>query len=167
MASGGESMKKRRMSMETAQNEMDIIAMIPDWSLGLEILASIAIMVVSAILKDFVVSYIGAWLLALGSSLDMAKEINGLKEDLWSPDLEKRRAAMEKVELDKQVATICAVFLLVAGFTIAFSAMPGSVTFPIVAMVLLLISYLPILIVHGQADKVMPPEPEKAAKAAP
>ena len=156
------------------QNKMDIIAMIPEWSLGYEMLSSIAIIVVSVILKSFAIFYLGAWLLALGISLGMAKEINGLKEDLRSPDLEKRRAAMEEVESDKQIVIMTSLFLFLVDLFILITALPDAVLHSsifaraevIITIVLVPISFLPSCIVYEQADKVMPPEPEKAARAA-
>jgi len=99
----GRSLKEKYRSM---QNEVDIIAMIPEWLLGLEALLGIVIIAVFTVLKDFIIWGLGAWLLALSGSLSLAKEINGLKEDLRSPDLERRRAAMEKVEMDEQIGIL-------------------------------------------------------------
>ncbi len=167
----GHSLKEKYGAM---QNETDIIAMIPEWSLGLEMLLSIAVMVASAVLKDIAIFNLGALLLALGCSLGMAKEINDLKEDLRSPDLEKRRAAMEKVELDEKIGAIVAS-LLFPVFIIDFLAilydevMLGSaVSLAEVITTIALPFASPLLygIVHVQAKKVMPPEPEKATRAA-
>jgi hypothetical protein len=161
----GRSLKEK---YETIQNEVDIIAMIPEWSLGLEALLGIVIIVVSAVLKNIVISYLGAWLLALSGSLSMAKEINGLKEDLRSPDLERRRAAMEKVKLDEQAgAVISSALLLCVLLSLLFgSANFTQVELDIMILVMLFTFPLPALIVFGQSYKVMPPEPEKAARAA-
>jgi ABC-type antimicrobial peptide transport system permease subunit len=158
----GNSLKEK---YETIQNEVDIIAMIPEWLLGLEMLSSIAIIVVSAVLKDFVIWGLGAWLLALGCSLSMAKEINDLKEDLRSPDLEKRRTAMEEVEFDEWAGAMIALALLLCDLVI-FSFSHASFT-PVefAIMVALLFTFpLPALIVFEQSYKVMPPEPEKATE---
>jgi hypothetical protein len=164
----GRSLKEKYGAM---QNEIDIVAMIPDWSLGLEMLASIAIMVASAVLRNIVVFYLGIWLLALGASLDIAKEINGLKEDLRSPDLERRRAAMEKVESDEQSAGMTSVLLVGLGvLIIIIEAAFGSANFTLVeagiTIALIFASLIPYGIVYERANKVRPPEPEKAARAA-
>jgi len=167
----GNSLKEKYGTM---QNEVNIIAMIPEWSLGLEMLSSIVIMVVSAVLKDVAIFNLGALLLALGCSLDMAKEINGLKEDLRSPDLERRHAAMEEVELDEKIAAVAAsllIFVFIVNFIIVLydEVMLGSAVSlaeVITAIALLLASPLLYGIVYVQAKKVMPPEPEKAARAA-
>jgi len=111
----GRSLKEKYRSM---QNEVDIIAMIPEWLLGLEALLGIVIIAVFTVLKDFIIWGLGAWLLALSGSLSLAKEINGLKEDLRSPDLERRRAAMEKVEMDEQIGILISLFLLLADILI-------------------------------------------------
>jgi len=168
----GNSLKEK---YGTIQNEeVDIIAMVPEWSLGLEMLSSIAIIVASAVLKDVAIFNLGALLLALGYSLAIAKEINGLKEDLRSPDLERRRAAMEEVELDENIAAMAASLLFVV-FIINFivilydEVMLGSaVSLAEVITATALPFASPFLygIVYVQAKKVMPPEPEKAAKAA-
>jgi hypothetical protein len=158
----------------TMRNEVDIIAMIPEWSLGLEVLISIATIVASAVLKNIVIFNLGAMLLALGCSLAIAKEINELKEDLRSPDLEKRRTAMEKVELDENIAAVVAssiiiVFIVnfittlydevVLGSAVSLAKVVTAIALPFVAL-------LVYGIVYEQAKKVMPPEPEKATKAA-
>jgi len=156
------------------QNEIDIIAKIPEWSLGLEMLASIAVIVVSAVLKNIAIIYLGAWLLFLGISLGMAKEINGLKEDLRSPDLEKRRAAMEKVESYRRLVDVhgsslsaFGVILWVSLLTARVAGAPGVTEGEIIMTFLVaLLSLITAIVVHYQADKVMPPEPEKAARAA-
>jgi len=167
----GNSLKEK---YGTIQNEVDIIAMIPERSLRLEMLSSIAIIVASAVLKDVAIFNLGALLLALGYSLAIAKEINGLKEDLRSPDLERRRAAMEEVELDENIAAMAASLLFVV-FIINFivilydEVMLGSaVSLAEVITATALPFASPFLygIVYVQAKKVMPPEPEKAAKAA-
>jgi len=152
----------------TMQNEVDIITMIPEWLLGLEALLGIVIIVVSAVLKNIIISYLGFWLLALSGSLSMAKEINGLKEDLRSPDLEKRRAAMEKVELDERAGAMISFTLLLFDFLILLfgSANFTQVELDLMILVMLFTFPLPALIVFGQSYKVMPPEPEKAARAA-
>jgi len=159
----------------TMQNEVDIIAMIPKWLLRLEMLSSITIMVASAVLKSFAIFNLGASLLALGYSLSMAKEINELKEDLRSPDLEKRRAAMEKVESDEKIAAIVADFLIsvfivnyvttlydevMLGSAVSLAKVVTAIALPFVAL-------LQYGIVYDQAKKVMPPEPEEATSAAP
>ena len=161
----GNSLKEK---YGATQNEMDIIAMIseiPEWSLGLEMLSSIIIMVVFAVLKNIVVFYFGLWLLNLGNSLGLIKEINGLKEDLQSPDLEKRHAAMEKVKLDEQIVVVGAGFLFVIDIIILFNLVLGSAIFTLaevaIMIVLPLTSFIPVYIVYDQADKIMPPEPEK------
>jgi hypothetical protein len=167
----GNSLKEKYGTM---QDEVDIIAMIPEWSLGLEVLVSIAIIVASAVLKNIVIFNLGAMLLALSGSLSMAKEINGLKEDLRSPDLERRRAAMEKVELDEGIATVIASLLILV-FIINFittlydEVVLGSAVSlaeVVTAIALLFVALLQYGIVYEQAKKVMPPEPEKAARAA-
>jgi len=167
----GNSLKEK---YGTIQNEVDIIAMVPEWSLGLEMLSSIAIIVASAVLKDVAIFNLGASLLALGCSLAIAKEINELKEDLRSPDLERRRAAMEEVELDENIAAVAASLLFVV-FIINITAilydevMLGSaVSLAEVITATALPFASPFLygIVYVQAKKVMPPEPEKAARAA-
>jgi len=167
----GNSLKEKYGMM---QNEVDIIAMIPEWLLGLEMLSSIAIMVTSAVFKDFAIFNLGALLLALGYSLSMAKEINELKEDLRSPDLERRRAAMEKVKSDEEIAAMAVSFLFIV-FIVNFIAilydevMLGSaVSLAEVITTIALPFASPFLygIVHVQAKKVMPPEPEKATRAA-
>ena len=152
----------------TIQNEVDIMAMIPEWSLGLEALLGIVIIVVSAVLKNIIISYLGVWLLALSGSLSMAKEINELKEDLRSPDLERKRAAMEKVELDEWAGAMISFALLLFDFLILLfgSANFTQVELDIMILVMLFTFPLPMLIVFGQSYKVMPPEPEKAARAA-
>jgi hypothetical protein len=150
------------------------IAMIPEWSLGLEMLSSIAIIVVSVILKNVAIFYLGAWLLFLGISLGMAKEINGLKEDLRSPDLEKRRAAMEKVESYRRFVDMFGSFLSFMGFALWVLLLTAGVVGALdvtegeLIMILLvaLLFSVPVGVVHVQADKVIPPEPEKAARAA-
>jgi len=161
----GNSLKEK---YGTIQNEVDIMAMIPEWSLGLEALLGIVIIIVSAVLKDFIIWGLGAWLLALGGSLSMAKEINDLKEDLRSPDLERRRAAMEKVELDERAGAMISFALLFCNLIILLyeSAHLTQVELDLMILVMLFTFPLPALIVFGQSYKVMPPEPEKAAKAA-
>jgi len=161
----GNSLKDK---YEATQNEMDIIAMIseiPEWSLGLEMLSSIVIMVVSAVLKNIVVLYLGLWLLNLGGSLGIVKEINGLKEDLQSPDLERRHAAMEKVKLYEQIVVVAAFSLLAIGVIILLNLVLGLAIFTLaeaaIMIVLPLTSFIPVYIVYEQADKIMPPEPEK------
>jgi len=157
------------------QNEIDMIAMIPEWSLGLEMLAGIAIIVVSAVLKNIAVCYLGLWLLLLGNSLTMAKEINGLKEDLRSPDLEKRRAAIEKVELYERLAGMLGTFLLIFGSVLWILLLEAGVVGVapdvtegelLMILLLALLSPIQVGVVAFQADKVKPPEPEKAARAA-
>ena len=162
----GNSLKEKYGTM---QNEVDIIAMIPEWLLGLEVLVSIAIIVVSAVLKDFVIWGLGAWLLALGGSLSMAKEINELKEDLRSPDLEKRRAAMEEVEFDEWAGAMISFALLFCNLIILLyeSAHSTQVEWDLMILVMLFTFPLPALIVFEQSYKVMPPEPEEATSAAP
>ena len=162
----GNSLKKKYGTM---QNEVDIIAMIPEWLLGLEVLVSTIIIIVSAVLKDFVIWGLGAWLLALGGSLSMAKEINDLKEDLRSPDLERRRAAMEEVEFDEWAGATISFALLFCDLIILLyeSAHFTQVELDLMILVMLFTFPLPALIVFEQSDKVMPPEPEKATKAAP
>jgi uncharacterized integral membrane protein len=146
---------------------VDIIAMIPEWSLGLEVLASIVIIIVSVVLKDFVILGLGVWLLALGYSLDTAKEINELKEDLRSPDLEKRRAAMEKVKLDEQVEVVISLSLLLADILIFIFGGANCTLAELDLMIALLFAFpLPAIIVDKEINKVMPPESEKATKAA-
>ena len=167
----GNSLKEK---YGTIQNEVDIIAMVPEWSLGLEMLSSIAIIVASAVLKDVAIFNLGASLLALGCSLAIAKEINELKEDLRSPDLERRRAAMEKVELDEKNAAMVGGFLdlvFIANYvtTLYDKVMLGSAVSlakVITAIALPFVALLQYGIVYEQAKKVMPPEPEKAARAA-
>jgi hypothetical protein len=165
----GNSLKEK---YGTIQNEVDIIAMIPEWLLGLEMLSSIAVMVVSAVLKNIAIFNLSALLLALGYDLSMAKEINELKEDLRSPDLEKRRTAMEEVELDEQIA-IVATSLLILDFIVNFviilynEVMLGSaVSLAEVITTMALPFAAPLLygIVYVQAKKVIPPESEKAAE---
>jgi hypothetical protein len=166
----GNSLKEKYRTM---QNEVDIIAMIPEWSLGLEVLSSIVIIVASAVLKDIAIFNLGVWLLALGCSLAMAKEINDLKEDLRSPDLERRRAAMEEVELDEDIAAVIVgllILVFIANFitTLYDEVVLGSaVSLAEVITTLVLLYASPFLygIVYMQAKKVMPPEPEKAATA--
>jgi len=151
----------------TMQNEVNIIAMIPGWLLGLEVLSSIAIIVASVVLKDFVILGLGVWLLALGYSLDTAKEINELKEDLRSPDLEKRRTAMEKVEQDKQIEAVISLSLLLADILICLFGGANFTLAKLDIMIALLFMFpLPALIVDKEINKVMPPEPEKATIAA-
>ena len=160
----GNSLKEKYGTM---QNEVDIIAMIPEWSLGLEMLSSIAIIVMSAVLKDFIIWGLGAWLLALGGSLSMAKEINVLKEDLRSPDLERRRAAIEKVEFDEWAGAMITFALLFCDLIILLyeSAHFTQVELDLMILVMLFTFPLPALIVFEQSDKVMPPEPETATTA--
>jgi hypothetical protein len=167
----GNSLKEK---YGTIQNEVDIITMIPEWSLGLEMLLGIAIMVASAVLKDFAIFNLGALLLALGCSLAIAKEINGLKEDLRSPDLERRRAAMEEVELDEEIVAVVVgllIIVFIANFitTLYDEVVLGSaVSLAEVITMIALLFASPLLygIVYEQAKKVMPPEPEKATRAA-
>jgi len=161
----GNSLKEKYGTM---QNEVDIIAMIPEWLLGLEVLASIIIIIVSAVLKDFIIWGLGAWLLALGGSLTLAKEINGLKEDLRSPDLERRRAAIKEVELDEGIGAMISFDLLLCDFTILLyeSAHLTQVELDLMILVMLFTFPIPALIVFEQSYKVMPPEPEKATRAA-
>jgi ACR3 family arsenite efflux pump ArsB len=167
----GNSLKEK---YEATQNEVDIIAMIPEWSIGLEMLSSIAIIIASAVLKDVAIFNLGALLSVLGYSLAIAKEINGLKEDLRSPDLERRRTAMEKVELDEKNVAVAASLLFFVFFvnflTILYDEVvlgsAVSLAEVITTVALLLASPLLYGIVYVQAKKVMPPEPEKAARAA-
>jgi hypothetical protein len=146
---------------------VDIIAMIPEWSLGLEVLSGIAIIVMFAVHKNIVISYLGVWLLALSGSLSLAKEINDLKEDLQSPDLEKRRAAMEKVEFDEWAGAMISFALLLFDFLILLfgSANFTQVELDIMILVMVFTFPLPALIVFEQSFKVTPPEPEKATTA--
>jgi hypothetical protein len=156
----GNSLKEKYGTM---QNEVDIIAIIPEWSLGLEVLASIVIIVVFAVLKNIVISYLGVWLLALSGSLSMAKKINELKEDLQSPDLERRRAAIEKVEFDEQAGTMIAFILLFYDLIILSFGHANFTPVESAIMIALLFAFpLPAIIVFEQSYKVMPPEPEKA-----
>ena len=156
----GNSLKEKYGTM---QNEVDIIAIIPEWSLGLEVLSSIAIIVVFAVLKNIVISYLGVWLLALSGSLSMAKEINELKEDLQSPDLERRRAAMEKVEFDEQIGIMIAFTLLFYDLIILAFGHANFTPVETAIMIALLFAFpLPAIIVFEQSYKVMPPESEKA-----
>jgi len=167
----GNSLKEK---YGTIQNEVDIIAMIPERSLRLEMLSSIAIIVASAVLKDFAIFNLGASLLALGYSLRLAKEINGLKEDLRSPDLEKRRAAMEKVESDEDIAAVIASLLILVLIvnlitTLYDEVMLGSAVSLAKVVTMIALPFVALLvygIVYEQAKKVMPPEPEKTARAA-
>ena len=160
----GNSLKEKYRTM---QNEVDIIAIIPEWSLGLEVLASIVIIIVSVVLKDFVILGLGVWLLALGYSLDTAKEINELKEDLRSPDLEKRRATIEKVKLDEQVEVVISLSLLLADILICLIDGAIFTLAKLDLMIALLFAFpLPAIIVDKEINKVMPPESEKATKAA-
>jgi multisubunit Na+/H+ antiporter MnhG subunit len=156
----GNSLKEKYGTM---QNEVDIIAIIPEWSLGLEVLASIVIIVVFAVLKNIVISYLGVWLLALSGSLSMAKKINELKEDLQSPDLEKRHAAIEKVEFDEQIGIMIAFTLLFYDLIILAFGHANFTPVETAIMIALLFAFpLPALIVFEQSYKVMPPESEKA-----
>jgi len=158
----GRSLKEKYRSM---QNEVDIIAMIPEWLLGLEALLGIVIIVVSAVLKDFIIWGLGAWLLALSGSLSLAKEINGLKEDLRSPDLERRRAAMEKVEMDEQIGILISLFLLLADILIFIFGGANCTLAELDIIIALLFAFpLPALIVDKEINKVMPPEPEKVTR---
>jgi len=158
------SLKEKYRSM---QNEVDIIAMIPGWLLGLEALLGIVIIVVSVVLKNFIIWGLGAWLLALSGSLNLAKEINGLKEDLQSPDLEKRRAAMEEVEFDEQLGVMIAFALLLADILIFIFGGANCTLAELDIMIALLFAFpLPALIVDKEINKVMPPEPEKYARVA-
>ena len=179
VSGGWESVSTKKMlavakeKYGTMQNEVDIIAMIPGWLLGLEMLSSIAIIVASAVLKDFAIFNLGASLLALGYGLSLAKEINELKEDLRSSDLERRRAAMEKVELDEKIAAMVGGFLdlvfianyvttlydkVLLGSAVSLAKVVTAIALPFVAL-------LQYCIVYKQAKKVMPPEPEEATKA--
>jgi hypothetical protein len=168
----GHSLKEKYGTM---QNEVDIIAMIPEWSLGLEALLGIAIIVASAVLKNIVIFNLGALLLALGCSLAIAKEINELKEDLRSPDLERRRVAMEKVKSDEEIAAVVASFLILVFIvnyvtTLYDEVMLGSAVSlakVVTAIALPFVALLVYGIVYEQAKKVMPPEPEEATSAAP
>jgi len=161
----GNSLKKK---YEATQNEVDIIAMIlkiPEWSLGLEMLSSIAIMIASAVLKSYAIFYLGLWLLYLGSSLGMAKEINELKEDLRSPDLEKRRAAVEVVKSEEQIEIMAALSLFGIGVLLNAVFGPFTLVEEAIMVVLLFASFIPAYIVLDQTDKLMPPEPGKVASA--
>jgi hypothetical protein len=137
-------------------------------------LSSIAVIVVSAVLKNIAIMYLGAWLLFLGVSLDMAKEINGLKEDLWGSDLEKRRAAMEKVESYRRFVVVLGAFLFTIGLALwglllaaSVAGVPGiTESEPTMVLLVALLFLISVGVVYYQADKVMPPEPEKAARAA-
>ncbi|MFP3287956.1 MAG: hypothetical protein RXP86_11905 [Acidilobus sp.] len=170
----GHSLEERYATM---RKEMDMTAMIlkiPEWLLDLEMLASIAVIVVSAVLKNIAIMYLGAWLLFLGVSLDMAKEINGLKEDLWGSDLEKRRAAMEKVESYRRFVVVLGAFLFTIGLALwglllaaSVAGVPGiTESEPTMVLLVALLFLISVGVVYYQADKVMPPEPEKAARAA-
>jgi len=158
----GRSLKEKYRSM---QNEVDIIAMIPEWLLGLEALLGIVIIAVFTVLKDFIIWGLGAWLLALSGSLSLAKEINGLKEDLRSPDLERRRAAMEKVEMDEQIGILISLFLLLADILIFIFGGANCTLAELDIIIALLFAFpLPALIVDKEINKVMPPEPEKVTR---
>jgi len=158
----GRSLKEKYRSM---QNEVDIIAMIPEWLLGLEALLGIVIIAVFTVLKDFIIWGLGAWLLALSGSLSLAKEINGLKEDLRSPDLERRRAAMEEVELDEQIGVMIAFALLLADILIFIFGGANCTLAELDIIIALLFAFpLPALIVDKEINKVMPPEPEKVTR---
>jgi len=90
----------------------------PSRLLKVEILSSIVLIVAFAIIRNAAIAYFIIWLLFLGGNLYVIRDIKWLKEDLQSPDLERRRAAIEKVGSYKSFALKLMLISIIIGLVL-------------------------------------------------
>jgi hypothetical protein len=148
----------------------------PSRLLKVEILSSIVLMVAFAIIRNAAIAYLIIWLLFLGDNLYIIRDIKWLKEDLQSPDLERRRVAMERADSYKSFALKLMLIPIIIGLVliVAYIAHEEAIIYGLtevpaitarqempIVYALFASSPFPTYFVFDQLSKIITPEPEE------